>query len=143
MAHLVIAYPELAPSDLARIQRFRELNDELFFKVVAPHFTLVFPVFDRAAPEFIHEIKRQAQGMGRIPFDLKCAVINKDAFSAHYHAFLVPDEGFGRIVRLHDKLYSGRLEPERRLDIDYPAHRHRQLAGQAPVQGDGRRLEQG
>lgn len=35
---------------------------------------------------------------------------------------MIPDEGFGAIVRLHDRLYSGPLAPELRLDLAYIPH---------------------
>jgi hypothetical protein len=48
--------------------------------------------------------------------------MNKDVLSDYYHVFLVPDEGLGRLVRLHDLLYAGRLSPHRRLDIGCLPH---------------------
>ena len=44
MAYLVLAYPELTSESFDRIQSYRKDNDELFFNVVNPHFTIVFPV---------------------------------------------------------------------------------------------------
>ena len=38
------------------------------------------------------------------------------------HIFLVPDEGFGHLIRLHDRLYSDRLNSELRLDIPFIPH---------------------
>ena len=38
------------------------------------------------------------------------------------HVFLVPDEGFSDVVKLHDSLYSGVLAPELRLDITFIPH---------------------
>jgi hypothetical protein len=34
----------------------------------------------------------------------------------------VPDDGYSQIVKLHDKLYSGLLAAEHRLDIDFIPH---------------------
>jgi hypothetical protein len=34
----------------------------------------------------------------------------------------VPDEGFSRIVKLHDRFYTGLLAPELRLDIPFIPH---------------------
>ncbi|WP_348824418.1 2'-5' RNA ligase family protein [Flavobacterium aestuarii] len=122
MAYLVVAYPELTINDFDKIQKYRELNDKLFFNVVKPHFTIVFPVFDITESEFIDEIKLQANSIEKITFNIKCSTINKDAFSDYYHSFLVPDEGFSRIIRLHDKLYSDKLKDNLRLDIDFVPH---------------------
>jgi hypothetical protein len=117
----VIAYPELAPGDHEAIQVFRRDYNSLF-KVIAPHFTIVFSVPDMPPEHFIAEIKKQMGNAFAIRFCMRCAVVNKDSFSNHYDAFLVPDEGFSQIVRLHDKLYSDQLSRHHRLDISYIPH---------------------
>ncbi|MCS6846165.1 MAG: hypothetical protein RMN52_00450 [Anaerolineae bacterium] len=45
MSLLVLAYPELSNADRECIRAFRERYDPLYYPVVAPHFTLVFPTF--------------------------------------------------------------------------------------------------
>jgi hypothetical protein len=72
--------------------------------------------------DFTAEVRKQLSSTGAIRFFLRCAVINKDAFSDNYDAFLVPDEGFSDIVKLHDRLYAGLLAPHHRLDISYIPH---------------------
>jgi hypothetical protein len=121
MSLLVIAYPELAARDLQLIEDYRKLNDKMF-TVVRPHFTLVFPVSDFSSPDFLAEAGKQLEDVKCISFCLRSSVVNKDAFSDCYHSFLVPDEGFSHVVKLHDKLYSGKLAPHHRLDIDYIPH---------------------
>lgn len=117
----VIAYPELSPDDYELIQLFRRDYNSLF-KVIEPHFTLVFSVPDMHPTSFIAEIKKQINSTSAIIFCIRCAVINKDSFSNNYDAFLVPDEGFSRIVKLHDKLYSDKLSNHHRLSISYLPH---------------------
>jgi hypothetical protein len=117
----VVAYPELAPADYEMIQLCRRDHNSLF-KVIEPHFTIVFSVPDMDAGVFIEEIKKQVGHAPSIPFCLRCAVINKDSFSNNFDAFLVPDEGFSRIVKLHDKLYSNKLSHHHLLDISYIPH---------------------
>ena len=122
MALLVVAYPEIRGQDFDQIQDFRRVNDELYFKVVDPHFTIVFPVFDWEPERFVDEIVKQAQGIGPIQFTLRSAVLNKDAFNDYYHTFLVPDEGYGRFIRLHDRMYADRLFSQRVLTVDFIPH---------------------
>lgn len=117
----VIAYPQLAASDYEMIQSCRRNHNSLF-EVIAPHFTIVFSVPDMPAADFIAEIKKQADHIPAIQFCIRCAVINKDSFSNNYDAFLVPDEGFSQIVKLHDKLYSNKLSRYHLLDISYLPH---------------------
>lgn len=117
----VVAYPELALTDYQLIQSFRKEHNSLY-TVIDPHFTMVFSVPDMPAEDFISEVKKQVGSTLPIRFCIRCAVINKDSFSNNYDAFLVPDEGFGRIVKLHDKLYTDKLSPYHRLDISYIPH---------------------
>jgi len=58
MAYLVLAYPEVRDEDFKQIQDYRKNNDELYFKVVNPYFTIVFPVFDPLKDDFVNEIKK-------------------------------------------------------------------------------------
>ena len=122
MAYLVLAYPELTRDNFDRIQSYRKNNDELFFNVVNPHFTIVFPVFDISEEEFAKEVKDKSANSVKFDFTIRCATINKDAFSDYFHTFLVPDEGYSRIVKLHDKLYSDKLKDNLRLDLDFVPH---------------------
>jgi len=122
MALLVLAYPEVSKGDYERIQAFRQRNDALYYDVVEPHFTIVFPVFEWGVEAFIAEVVKQSQGFQPFDFCIRCAVLNKDAFSDYYHAFLVPDEGYSRIVRLHDRLYADKLFSRRALWVDFVPH---------------------
>jgi len=122
MAYLVLAYPELRHEDFKLIQDYRKSNDELYFKIVNPHFTIVFPVFDVSQDEFINEIKQNSKDINKFDFTIRCATINKDAFNDYFHAFLVPDEGYSKFVKLHDVLYSDKLKGNLRLDLDFVPH---------------------
>lgn len=122
MAYLVLAYPELTGEDFDRIQSYRRDKDELFFKIVKPHFTIVFPVIDILEEEFIREIKDKSANFKKFDFVIRCATINKDAFSDYFHVFLAPDEGYSRFIKLHDKFYIDKLKSNLRLDIDFVPH---------------------
>ena len=122
MALLVIAYPEFKQIDLDKIQTFRRAHD-FQYELVEPHFTFVFPLTAPWTAENIsNEIEKGIKDYPPFDFCLRCATINKDAFADLYHLFLVPDEGFSKILKLHDKLYEGKLFPHRSLDIDYLPH---------------------
>ncbi|MEE4198776.1 MAG: 2'-5' RNA ligase family protein [Bacteroidales bacterium] len=124
MAFGVCAYPELKEKDIKIIRNFRKENDELYYSIAKPHFAFVFPVDepDISQEQFIDEIYHQTKGSESIEFDIKCATVNKDAFLPYYHLLLVPDKGFHKIVKLHDRLYSNLLFPYLRLDIDFIPH---------------------
>jgi hypothetical protein len=72
--------------------------------------------------EFVDEILRKSEGIKKIDFEIKCATVNKDSVLDYYHLLLVPDKGYSRIVKLHDRLYSDKLFNHLRLDIDFIPH---------------------
>lgn len=122
MALLVLAYPRVAVTDFEWIQAIRARHDERYFRLVAPHFTLVFPVSGLEWGVFIEHVRRQAAGTRPINFVARCAIVVEDDSRQFSHVFLVPDEGFSDLVRLHDRLYTGVLAPELRLDITFIPH---------------------
>jgi len=117
----VVAYPQLSQADYELIQACRKEYNSLY-SIIEPHFTLVFSVQDIEAADFIGEVRKRGAGFGPIEFTFRCAIITPDVISGYYDAFLVPDEGFSKVVRLHDSLYSGLLAPHHRLDIAYTPH---------------------
>jgi hypothetical protein len=121
MAYCVIVYPEISTNDYDLIQDYRKKNDN-YYKVVEPHYSIVYPVFNKSEEEFLKEVESKSQQQEKFEFTIRCAVINKDSFSDFYHLLLVPDEGFGKITKLHDKLYSGLLKDNHRLDLTFLPH---------------------
>lgn len=125
MPLLVLAYPELNPADAVRIEMVRAVHDPNHAKVRA-HFTLVSPL--ALAPER-HSVEELVAFVGTIareqrpfPFVLRSALPFPDTLGPATHVFLVPDEGFGALVRLRDRLYSGPLARDLRLDIPAIPH---------------------
>ena len=49
-------------------------------------------------------------------------MLHNDDSNDNYYVFLVPDNGYGELSKLHDKLYRGPLAPYLRLDIPYVPH---------------------
>lgn len=119
---LVVNYPTISTEDLNWIQQIRKQHDELYWKVVDPHFTIVFPVVTSEEEAFIHHVKQTVKSIAAFNFVLRCAVLSNDAFSDYMHVFLVPDEGYSNIVKLHDRLYNDILTNELRLDIPFIPH---------------------
>ena len=119
---LVVNYPTISTENFDWIQRVRKQHDQLYWEVVAPHFTIVFPVFNLEEKAFIHHIEQVVKEIEAFDFVIRCAVLGDDAFSDFTHVFLVPDEGYSRIVKLHDRLYTSLLTNELRLDIPFVPH---------------------
>jgi 2'-5' RNA ligase len=115
----VVAVPEFSASDrdwLIQLRGARARNPG------PPHFTLVFPGSDLAPREFARAVQAAAAGIKRIKFCLRSALVVPDAHVASFHVFLVPDEGFGAISRLYDRLHAGALAPAERHVSAYLPH---------------------
>ncbi|MGE5805432.1 MAG: 2'-5' RNA ligase family protein [Ignavibacteria bacterium] len=122
MSFLVLAYPTISQKDYNWIQKFRKKYDNRYYKIVKPHFTIVFPVNRIEESIFIKHIVELSKDNKQIDFTLKCSIIVKDSFSDFTDIFLIPDEGNSEIIRLHDKFYTGVLTSELRLDIPFIPH---------------------
>lgn len=122
MAYLALAYPKLSEGDYAWIQAYRKRNDPKYFNVVSPHFTLVFDISDISQDDFVQEIEARIKDSKSFKVELRVATINRDDSGEYFHEFLVPDEGYSNIVKLHDRLYSGCLSKYLRLDLDFIPH---------------------
>ena len=122
MALLVIAYPRMTAADFAWVQAIRARHDERYFQLVGPHVTLVFPVGGVAQDVLIEHVRRQVAAVKPISFVARCAIVVENDSKRFSHVFLVPDEGFSEIVRLHDRLYTGVLAASLRLDIAFIPH---------------------
>ncbi len=119
MKYYVITYPELSSGSFEWIQKYRESHDSQY-KLVDPHFTLVFGIEDIDEHALVKEIEKYASDTDTFTFKINSATINVDKDRAT--EFLVPDEGNSALIKLHDKLYSGILADHLRLDMNYVPH---------------------
>lgn len=119
---LVVSYPTISDDNFSWIQDIRRQHDELNFRAIAPHFTFVFPIIDIDLEKLISHVKQFTQNTQPFEFVIRCAVLCNDTFSRYTHVFLVPDEGYSNIVKLHDLLYTGVIANELRLDIPFIPH---------------------
>jgi hypothetical protein len=122
MSLVVVNYPGFSEQDFEWIQSVRKQHDPLFFDVIDPHFTMVFPTSNIDEQTLIEHTRQHASTFPAFDVVFRCAVVGDPNFMDHAHAFLVPDEGFSNVVRLHDLLYTGPLESELRLDLPFTPH---------------------
>ncbi len=121
MSLLVLAYPELTPSDREWVESIRTQHDPRHAAVPA-HVTLVYPMDSIPVDAFVGAVSRQIAGIAPVSFVLRSALPFKDVTAEGTDVFLAPDEGFGALVRLHDQLYAGALASARRLDVPSIPH---------------------
>ena len=117
-----LAYPLVSPESASFMEAFRREHDLPYRHVVAEHFTMVFgcrALPDGAYTEHVAEVARRSNP---IPFSCRYAMLGADDEDEIAYVFLVPDEGYSEVSRLHDHLYTGILEPFLRLDIPYVPH---------------------
>lgn len=122
MALAVVNYPTISDKDFQWIQSIRKEHDHLFYNIIKPHLTFVFPTDNIQLKEFISHIKNVSAKFNPIEFTIRCATVGDPDFWDHAHVFLIPDEGFSKIVKLHDAFYTGILQPELRLDLPFVPH---------------------
>jgi len=114
----VIAKPEFGKAELDWLVQLREAWAHSHG---APAFTLVFPGA-AAMPDVVKHVETICAGTSRIRFCLRSAMIVPESQMGWFHVFLVPDEGFGAIIRLHERLHVGPLACCLRPDAPYIPH---------------------
>lgn len=117
-----LCYPNLTTQDRQFIDEFRREHDIPFRDVVAPHFTMAFGCDQVPEPMYREHVRAVAQSQRVIRFSCRYAMVGNDHSNENYYVFLVPDEGYSEISRLHDRIYRGVLAPYLRLDIPYVPH---------------------
>ena len=122
MALIVVNYLSLSDEDLAWVQAIRRAHDRLFFNLIEPHLPLVFPTEAVSEEALIAHVRQHVAEVAPFELVFRCVVLGDPDYRDHAHAFLVPDEGFSDVVRLHDRLYTGLLRSELRLDLPFLPH---------------------
>src|SRR5262249_35081380 len=81
--------------------------------------TLVFPGAALEPRDFTRAVENAAAGIKQIRFRLRSAMVVADPQVSSAHVFLVPDEGFGAIIRLRERLHAGPLADALRPELPY------------------------
>ena len=115
----VVARPHFEKSDLAWLTEIRSRRTG---NPGPPYFTLVFSGLDLTPAAFAEEIRARAAEVSRIRFHLRSALVVPEPMVRRFHVFLIPDEGFAAILKLHDALHAGPLEGALRPEIPYLPH---------------------
>jgi 2'-5' RNA ligase len=119
---LVVAYPVIEQRDYDWIESLRIKYDQVYYSIVRPHFTLIFPVDNITEDDLIEHVQACVRTVPPIRFVLRSASTVYDQFENRWLMFLIPDEGNGRISKLHDRLYTGLLADKWLMKIPYIPH---------------------
>jgi len=115
----VIARPHFAKDDLAWLTDIRSRRAG---SRGPPYFTLIFHGAQMTPSAFAEQVRTVAAGVPRIRFRLRSALVVPEPMVGRFHVFLIPDEGFGAILKLHDALHVGGIEATLRSDTPYLPH---------------------
>jgi 2'-5' RNA ligase len=115
----VIARPHFDKSDLAWLTDIRSRRAG---SRGPPYFTLIFHGAQMTPSAFAEQVRKVAAGVPRIRFRLRSALVVPEPTVGRFHVFLIPDEGFGAILKLHDALHVGGIEAALRSDTPYLPH---------------------
>jgi 2'-5' RNA ligase len=115
----VVARPHFDKTDVAWLKDMRAKRTSNFGP---PYFTLVFPGAVMEPADYADFVRQRVHEVPRIRFRLRSALVVPEMTVKRFHVFLVPDEGFGAILRLHDRLHVGPLEVCLRPETPYLPH---------------------
>lgn len=123
MTLVVLGRPRLKAADAAWITALRDRHGTgLADHGIGPHVTLVFPTDTTDATTATGHLAVVAGETPPLALAFRCALPVLDPDSGATYVYLVPDEGFSALVRLHDRLYSGPFAEALRLDLPYIPH---------------------
>lgn len=115
----VIARPHFGKDDLAWLTDIRSRRAG---NRGAPYFTLVFSGAEMTPAAFTRHVQLRVEEAQHIRFRLRSALVVPEPTVDRFHVFLIPDEGFAAILRLHDLIHVGPLEKALRPDMPYLPH---------------------
>ncbi|MFH2056816.1 MAG: 2'-5' RNA ligase family protein [bacterium] len=121
MSLIAISYPRLEKHDFDCIQSIRA-EYEPNFDLLDPHVTFVFETDDVEQSLFLEHLRPLITATPAIDFVMRSVSLVKDVGRERWFLLLIPDEGFSFMVRLHDRLYTGVLTPQLRIDIPFIPH---------------------
>lgn len=115
----VIARPHFEKADLAWLTDIRSRRAGSRGE---PYFTLVFPGAELPPHEFAAAVRAGVKDISAIRFRLRSALVVPEPVVSRFHVFLIPDEGFGAILKLHEALHAGPIKAALRPDSPYLPH---------------------
>jgi len=109
----VVYFPQLKTND---IEKLREKYDP-GFKIILPHITIVSPIFEISENQLIEHVESTSKDIVSFSIHLTDLIKTSDG-----HLFLKVKEGNEQIINVHDKLYSGILNPYIPTDFSFEPH---------------------
>jgi len=121
MSLCVVAFPAMSEADSQWIQAIRARYDPQYDEI-APHVTLLFPTEAFELDELAAHVEDVARDVEAFDLKIRCALPYQGPLSSRFYLFLVPDEGFSNLVRLHDQLCQCAYPDRTRIDVPFIPH---------------------
>ena len=108
---MALAVPVMQDSDWHYVQNLREQYDPNGYAFVEPHFTMVSLSNKFSKTAFTEILAAQLAQQAKISFCLRTAIF-MPPLNGHqsWYTFLMPDEGFSGLNRLHSRIHQGPLQ---------------------------------
>ena len=103
------------------IENFRKEYDSQY-EIIKLHYSFVFPVDGISVKEFSAALKKHLKGENSIVFSTHLASLHKDDLTGMHNVFLIPFHGHAQMIKLHDKLYDGKLAKYLRTELKFEPH---------------------
>lgn len=135
---MVVTVPTMSATDRAYIQTLRKQYDPQGYSFIEPHFTLLSLPHNFSKPVLTESLRIYLEQQAKVQFMLRTAIF-MPPLNGHqaWYAFLLPEEGFSELMKLHRRLHSGQLQEM--LDKNFPFIPHLTI-GKFANQADCQRL---
>ncbi|MCR9074181.1 MAG: 2'-5' RNA ligase family protein [Alphaproteobacteria bacterium] len=123
MSLVVLGRPSMAAADRAWIDALRDRHrGAVFERAIGAHVTLVFPTEATDPTSATSHLATVAAETAPIDLLFRATMPWLDRYTGETYVYLVPDAGNGKLIRLHDHLYSGPFSDVLRLDLPFVPH---------------------
>jgi len=114
MTYALVHYPDI---DIPSIEQFRNKYDPQV-DLIAPHITLMFPLSDSIGEnDLVRHLESVLAGWQPFSIHLQGIQVSSDGY-----LFLTIQDGYAKLVRLHDQIYTGILAGYLKKDLPYIPH---------------------
>lgn len=116
---LVFALPNMLDANKHSLQNVYEKSKPPGNVIIGPHFTLLTITDNFSKNELSELLRSNLQGQNEISFCLRTALFMPPINQYEsWYAFLIPDEGFSELCKLHRQIHKGKLRSA--LDLNFP-----------------------
>jgi 2'-5' RNA ligase len=122
MAFYILAFPQLAEGEAARIEQVRAEHDPLGCARIPAHVTLGFALTGIEPASVLGAVREAAAVTPPFVAYFRSVISMPDTVDGGHLVYLVPQDGFAAFVALRRRLHEGALARFRRPEIPFIPH---------------------